>query len=78
MSSNQGGEYEPGAFSGNPEFVWRTALLQGAGMLGASGQFHCYQELRRLNDLIVEIATRRGLNPRDACGVVQHLDERCA
>jgi hypothetical protein len=43
-------------------------------MLGASGQFHCYQELKRLDELIVEIAHRRGLNPRAACDVVKYLD----
>ena len=57
----------------NEEFIMRTALLQGAGTLFASGQIHCGSELKKLNTEIANAAKTLGMNERHADAVVREL-----
>ena len=58
------------------EFIMRTALLQGAGTLFASGQYYCGQELKKLNAEIAKAAETLGMDERHADAVVRELHRR--
>lgn len=55
------------------EFIMRTALLQGAGTMFASGQFHCGSALKELDAEIARAAEVTGVDQRNAAAVVRVL-----
>jgi hypothetical protein len=56
-------------------YLRRTALLQGAGTLLVSGQYHCGEHLKKMQALLDEIEGGTGWNARDGITIIQRLWE---
>ena len=75
MDDRQIGEYEPGAFSGNPEYIRHTCLLHAAATLNTHGQIHAGSQCKELDDLVQEIERVTGWNSNHPVKILRHLWE---
>jgi len=75
MDDRQAGEYEPGAFSGNQEYIRHTCLLHAAATLNTHGQIHSGSQCKELDDLFQEIERATGWNANRPVSVLRSLWE---